>query len=98
MTPELIAEGAHGDEAALYYDESDERYLLTLYLSGYEVEMPFVAVDLSMDGRIHLLRRRQLGTHASGDTLEGTPAEWGEVGEALERIAAGEHPEVVAHA
>jgi hypothetical protein len=86
-----------GTELSLQYDTRDERYVLVTYPGGLEVVMPFVGVDLSMHGRVQLLRRRQLGTHASGTTLEGGPEDYGDVGDVLERIAAGEHPEMVSH-
>lgn len=89
---------ADGSEISLEYDTREQRYELVTYPGGLEHTDPFVAVDLSMTGRIHLLRRRQMGTHASGTTLEGGPRNYGAVGEALQRIGHGEHPEVCLHA
>lgn len=97
-TTKIASEEVRGVDTELHYDQQEQRYVLTIYPGGYEVEMPFVAVDLSMADRIHLLRRRQMGLHASGDTLEGSPSEWGSVGQELERIAGGEHAEVATHA
>lgn len=92
----IAYDGLGPSPVSLLYDPNDERYLLVTEIGGQELTVGFVTCSIER-GTIEFYDRRQLGEIAQTATLEGAPETFGEVGEQLANIDAGEHPEVATH-
>lgn len=92
----IAFDGVGASPISLHYDPTDERYLLVTEIGGQEFSVGFVTCSIER-GTIEFYDRRQLGEIAQTATLEGAPETFGEVGEQLANIDAGEHPEVATY-